>query len=557
MFRKIERSVLVSNGIAASRIGFRALRHVTAETLSLATPQAQRILRLYHLYRLTIGVMLVLLISSSLDAELLELADIDLFRTGCWLYLVFNILIVVLLERPTSQGQLFLLAVGDAFMLSALFYAGGGAPSGIGNLIIASVAISNVLLRKRPGLLIAAISAIGIIYLTFYISYHKPSAANHYVQAGSLGALCFAAALLVQALVRRLQVSEDIAEQRAADVNNLEELNALILQRMRTGILVLDAKRNVLLANQSALTLLGHEELLGRNIDDYSLPLVDRLRQWQVNPTLAPRSISTSAIGPVLRAGFIALTRGNHRHTLVFLEDLSQISQQAQQLKLAALGRLTAGIAHEIRNPLGAISHAAQLLGESEELDAADRRLSQIIQDQSRRMNLVIENVLQLSRRRQTEANLLDLKQWLEHFVSELGHSLTADQQVHLQTGPGLLTTRMDAEQLQQVMTNLVQNGLRYSAQYNERANVWLRLFHNPMSELPTLEVLDDGPGVAQEHLTKIFEPFFTTESNGTGLGLYLSRELCESNQANLDYSPREGGGSCMRITFAHPFKLS
>jgi two-component system sensor histidine kinase PilS (NtrC family) len=557
MFRKIERSVPVSNGIAASRTGFRAPRHVTAETLSLASPQAQRILRLYHLYRLTIGVMLVLLISSSLDAELLELADIDLFRTGCWLYLVFNILIVVLLERPTSQGQLFLLAVGDAFMLSALFYAGGGAPSGIGNLIIASVAISNVLLRKRPGLLIAAISAIGIIYLTFYISYNKPAAANHYVQAGSLGALCFAAALLVQALVRRLQVSEDIAEQRAADVTNLEELNALILQRMRTGILVLDARRTVLLANQSALTLLGHEELLGRNIDDYSLPLVDRLRQWQVNPTLAPRSISTSAIGPVLRAGFIALTRGNHRHTLIFLEDLSQISQQAQQLKLAALGRLTAGIAHEIRNPLGAISHAAQLLAESEELDDADRRLSQIIQDQSRRMNLVIENVLQLSRRRQTEANLLDLKQWLEQYVAELSDSLPANQQVNLETGPGLLTTRMDAEQLQQVMTNLVQNGLRYSAQYNERASVWLRLFHNPMSELPTLEVLDDGPGVAQEHLSKIFEPFFTTESNGTGLGLYLSRELCESNQANLDYSPREGGGSCMRITFAHPFKLS
>lgn len=530
---------------------------MTADTLSLTTPQAQRILRLYHLYRLTIGVMLVLLISSSLDAELLELADIDLFRTGCWLYLVFNILIVVLLERPTRQGQLFVLAVSDAFMLSALFYAGGGAPSGIGNLIIASVAISNVLLRKRTGLLIAAISAIGIIYLTFYISYHRPSAANHYVQAGSLGALCFAAALLVQGLVRRLQVSEDIAEQRAAVVDNLEELNALILQRMRTGILVLDAKRTVLLANQSALTLLGHEELLGKNIDDYSLPLVDRLRQWQVNPMLPPRSISTSAIGPVLRAGFIALTRGNHRHTLIFLEDLSQISQQAQQLKLAALGRLTAGIAHEIRNPLGAISHAAQLLGESEELDDADRRLSQIIQDQSRRMNLVIENVLQLSRRRQTEPQLLDLKQWLEQFVVELRSSLTVNQHVHLETGPGLLTTRMDAEQLQQVMTNLTQNGLRYSAQCNERAKVWLKLFHNPMSELPTLEVLDDGPGVAQEHLTKIFEPFFTTESNGTGLGLYLSRELCESNQANLDYSPREGGGSCMRITFAHPFKLS
>lgn len=530
---------------------------MTAETLSLSTPQAQRILRLYHLYRLSIGILLVLLISSSLDAELLQLADIELFRTGCWLYLVFNILVVVLLERPSRQAQLFTLAMADALTLCALFYAGGGAPSGIGNLIVASVAISNVLLRQRTGLLIAAVSAIGIIYLTFFISYHKPAAANHFVQAGSLGALCFAAALLVQTLARRLQLSEDIAEKRAADVDNLEQLNALILQRMRTGILVLDSNRQVLLANQSALTLLGHEHLLGEVIDAYSPQLVERLRQWLINPTLAPRSMTTSAIGPVLRPGFIALTRGSHRHTLVFLDDLSQISQQAQQLKLAALGRLTAGIAHEIRNPLGAISHAAQLLHESEELSGPDRRLSEIIQDQSRRMNLVIENVLQLSRRRQTEPHLLDLKPWLEHFVSDLRSRLSADQSVHLETGNGTLTTRMDAEQLQQVMTNLVQNGLRYSGRLHEKAQVWLKLFHDPHSELPSIEVLDNGPGVATEHLTKIFEPFFTTESKGTGLGLYLSRELCESNQANLDYTPREGGGSCMRITFAHPFKLS
>jgi len=530
---------------------------VTAETLSLATPQAQRILRLYHLYRLSIGILLVLLISTSLDAELLELANIELFRTGCWLYLVFNILVVVLLERPRQQGQLFTLALADAIMLCALFYAGGGAPSGLGNLIVASAAISNVLLRRRTGLLIAAVSAIGIIYLTFYISYNKPSAVNHFVQAGSLGALCFTAALLVQALARRLQLSEDIAERRAADVDNLEELNALILERMRTGILVLDASHKVLLANQSALTLLGHRQLLGEVIDPYSPQLIERLRQWQINSTLAPRSITTSSIGPVLRPGFIALSRGDQRHTLVFLDDLSQISQQAQQLKLAALGRLTAGIAHEIRNPLGAISHAAQLLHESEELTGADRRLSQIIQDQSRRMNLVIENVLQLSRRRQTEPHLLDLRQWLEHFANDLRSGLPADQSVHLDIGFGTLTTRMDAEQLQQVMTNLVQNGLRYSARLHERAQVWIRLFHDTQSDLPSLEVLDDGPGVATEHLTKIFEPFFTTESKGTGLGLYLSRELCESNQANLDYSPREGGGSCMRITFAHPFKLS
>ncbi len=530
---------------------------MTAESLSLVTPQAQRILRLYHLYRLAIGILLVLLISSSLDAQLLDLADTELFRTGCWLYLVLNILIVVLLERPSRQGELFTLAMADALMLSALFYAGGGAPSGIGNLLIASVAISNVLLRRNTGLLIAAVSAIGIIYLTFFISYHRPEASTHFVQAGSLGALCFAAALLVQALVRRLQLSEDIAEKRAADVNNLEELNALILQRMRTGILVLDARHEVLLANQSARTLLGFEHLLGEIIDDFSPQLIERLNHWQINPSMAPRSITTSAVGPVLRPGFISLSRGDHTHTLVFLQDLSQIAQQAQQLKLAALGRLTAGIAHEIRNPLGAISHAAQLLLESEELSTSDRRLNQIIDDQSRRLNLVIENVLQLSRRRQTEPQLLDLRQWLEQFVRDVRTDLSADQIVNLEIGPGNLTTHMDAEQLQQVMTNLLQNGLRYSARLNPQAQVWLYLFHDPLTDLPILELLDDGPGVAEEHLGKIFEPFFTTESKGTGLGLYLSRELCESNQANLYYTPREGGGSCMRITFAHPFKLS
>ncbi|MBI6796536.1 sensor histidine kinase [Pseudomonas syringae] len=530
---------------------------MTADSPSLVSPQAQRILRLYHLYRLTIGVVLVLLISSSLETELLQLANPNLFRSGCWLYLVFNILVVVLLERPSRQAQFFGLAMTDAIMLSALFYAAGGPSSGIGNLLIASVAISNVLLRGRIGLLIAAVSAIGIIYLTFYISFGTPSVSNDYVQAGSLGALCFAAALLVQALTARMQVSEVLAEQRAADVDSLEALNALILQRMRTGILVLDANHQVLLANQSALHLLSQEQLVGQMIDTCSPQLVERLRQWLVNPIMVPRSITTAPVGLVLQPSFATLNRGDQRQTLVFLEDLSQIAHQAQQLKLAALGRLTAGIAHEIRNPLGAVSHAAQLLNESEELSAADRRLGQIIHEQSGRIDRVIENVLQLSRRREAQPELLDLKTWLEHFVAEFRSSAAPNQAIHVDISPGTLTTRMDSGQLTQIMTNLLQNGLRYSGKNHPSAQVWLKLHNEPRSDLPTLEVLDDGPGVSEQHLSKIFEPFFTTESKGTGLGLYLSRELCESNQAHLEYAPRPTGGSCLRITFAHPFKTS
>jgi two-component system sensor histidine kinase PilS (NtrC family) len=266
---------------------------------------------------------------------------------------------------------------------------------------------------------------------------------------------------------------------------------------------------------------------------------------------LRPQSLKVAHNGLELQPSFITLSQSPHHQTLVFLEDLAQISQHAQQLKLAALGRLTAGISHEIRNPLGAISHAAQLLQESEELNGADRRLTQIIQDHSQRMNRVIENVLQLSRRQQTLPQRLDLKPWLEQFVAETRERATEGQQIHLRIGSGDLKTLMDPNQLTQILDNLLRNAWRHSALSHDPAQVWLELFVDADSQLPTLEILDNGPGVAPDHQAHLFEPFFTTSTQGTGLGLYLSRELCESNQARLDFKPRQGGG-CFRITFAH-----
>lgn len=357
--------------------------------------------------------------------------------------------------------------------------------------------------------------------------------------------------------MRRQEQTETLAEERAETVANLEELNALILQRMRTGILVVDSRQAILLANQAALGLLRQDDVQGASLGRHSPMLMHCMKQWRLNPSLRPPTLKVVPDGPTVQPSFISLNREDDQHVLIFLEDISQIAQQAQQMKLAGLGRLTAGIAHEIRNPLGAISHAAQLLQESEELDAPDRRLTQIIQDQSKRMNLVIENVLQLSRRRQAEPQQLDLKEWLQRFVDEYPGRLRNDSELHLQLGAGDIQTRMDPHQLNQVLSNLVQNGLRYSAQAHGRGQVWLSLARDPESDLPVLEVIDDGPGVPADKLNNLFEPFFTTESKGTGLGLYLSRELCESNQARIDYRNREEGGGCFRITFAHPRKLS
>lgn len=530
---------------------------MSQEILNLSGIQGRRILRLYNLYRLTIGAVLALLISSNLDAELLDLVHPELFRAGSWLYLAINIVLAMLVRSPRHPAQVFSLALIDVILLSGLFYTAGGIPSGIGTLLIVSVAIANILLRGRIGLLIAAMAAIGLIYLTFYLSLDWPAANNQFVQAGGFGALCFAAALFVQGLIRRAQASESLAAQRAADVANLEALNSLILQRMRTGILVLDKQHRALLANPATQNLLGRELTPGVLLDPLCPELIKRLQQWLHNPTMRPASLQAIPDGPVLQPSFAILQRGETNDTLVFLDDISQIAQHAQQLKLASLGRLTAGIAHEIRNPLGAISHAAQLLQESEYLDGHDKRLAQIIQDHSRRMNLVIENVLQLSRRRQAEPQLLDLKYWMHRFASEFRLNAASEQTLHLETSSGTLQTRMDPHQLNQVLTNLVENGMRYSARKNGKGQVWLKLFRDEESDLPVLEILDDGAGVAPDQALEIFEPFYTTDSKGTGLGLYISRELCESNQARLDYKAREGGGSCFRITFAHPRKLS
>src|SRR5690606_1268285 len=243
------------------------------------------------LYRVTVGLALVLLISSQLDSELLQLVHQELFRYGSWSYLILNVLMAALLQRPRHLARFFALALLDVLMLCALFYAAGGTPSGIGNLLVVAVAIANILLRGRIGLLIAAVAAIGMLSLTFYLSLSRPAATAQFVQAGALGALSFAAAIFLQGLPRRLQQSESLAEQRAVDVASLEALNALILQRMRTGILVLDKQHRVLLANQGALGMLGRSKLEGKVLDPYCPELVRRLQQWQHNPTLRPQSL--------------------------------------------------------------------------------------------------------------------------------------------------------------------------------------------------------------------------------------------------------------------------
>jgi two-component system, NtrC family, sensor histidine kinase PilS len=220
---------------------------------------------------------------------------------------------------------------------------------------------------------------------------------------------------------------------------------------------------------------------------------------------------------------------------------------------LAALGRLSASIAHEIRNPVGAMSHAAQLLGESPVLSAAEQRLTEIMRTNANRVSTIINNVLRLSKREETRFESITLESWTEEFHAEFCETM--------QLPPSRLITsdatpdvdvRVDPSQLRQIVWNLCENALKHGA--TGRGDEVVEIRHGRLSPTgrPFLQVMDRGAGVNPEHAERIFEPFYSG-GKGTGLGLFLARELAQTNGATLLYEPRHGGGSIFRLVFADP----
>ena len=290
--------------------------------------------------------------------------------------------------------------------------------------------------------------------------------------------------------------------------------------------------------------------------------LEEHIRLWQTYPHSRAPNLKIGDSGNNVRLRFANLDMGdnspqpNQSETLVYVEDTRALTREAQQLKLASLGRLTASIAHEIRNPLSSISHAAQLLAESPDLNTADTRLTEIIETNTQRVNQIIENVLQLSRRQAAKPEVLDLTPWVTQFVKDYEELHSGQVKIELIILGHSLQTRIDASHLSQVLTNLTDNGLRHNESATGEARLTIKVGVTDETEVPFLEVIDEGDGIAEENLTHIFEPFYTTEASGSGLGLYLSRELCEANHATLNYARDEQQKSCFRIDFSHPDRI-
>ncbi|HEX3949689.1 MAG TPA: ATP-binding protein [Steroidobacteraceae bacterium] len=528
----------------------------TDQIASRDPAMAWRVLAVLNLYRILVPLVLLGLYFLG-GARGFAVYSAEIFFGATVFYFCFGVVSVLFVRRrmASAQAQTILQAVVDMSVLVLLLHTCGGVASGLGVLFLVPVGALAFLLPPRSALFMAAVAAIAILSDTIWLQLGGTTDINSYATAGLLGAVLFLAAGAASFAAGRMRESEALVRQRDVDLANLAELSQYIVQHLRESLLVVDAADKIRLINESAAEILGDNHAVpGALVGEVSPRLVYSLSTWRQRDQGddSPSSFVAADGARVIQPHFAPLG-AEPGPTLIFLEDTSLLAERVQQGKLAALGRLSASIAHEIRNPVGAMSHAGQLLAESSNIGADERRLTDIIRSNSERVSTIINNVLQLSRREATKPTRLALGDWFEGFLSEFcGTMQVREAQIGFHEQAAGLEVRFDPSHLHQVVWNLCDNALKYGEPC-EGISLEIGLGRLNPSNRPFLEVLNRGPGIEPRLVDRIFEPFFTGRKGGTGLGLFIARELCQLNRAILLYEPREGHGSVFRIVFSDP----
>lgn len=518
-----------------------------------------RSLQLLNIYRLIIATLLF----SFNFVEITFIGKVQPGQTFFLLssfYLLFSVtcLIISMKAWLTLNKQVHINVVVDVISISLFTLMSGGISSGWGTLILAPIAGASLLLPGQTALLFASYGTVALILQEFYGDITGLITDTSYSQTGLLGIALFATAFLAITLAKRVSESVALAEKRGIDLANLAQLNHHLINRIESGIIVVDENDAIKLMNRAAYQLLNltthSANLKLRNV---CIELYHAHQQWlkmlnnQASGDLfqITRNNQSTLQARISKVGLRAEDKGS----VIYITDTSELNRQIQESKLASLGRLTASIAHEIRNPLGAISHAAQLLDESEQLCADNKRLANIIHDHTNRLNKIIESILRLSRKQGANLESFYLKPWLEAFVTEFQElNKLADGWCRVDIESAQMQVFSDTNHLHQVVWNLCTNAVKYAK--NEQENqpiVYFNAYINPATQTSYLDIVDKGPGISNSDQEKLFEPFYTTSSTGTGLGLYISRELCLSTGGDLSYSNIQSVGSCFKIRFA------
>jgi len=439
----------------------------------------------------------------------------------------------------------------DMLFLSLFYTVFGGLDSGLGVLLVFASASAAILLPLRMALFLAAIASIVITGQAFIADLFVQRGAGNLLSAGLLGFTNFLTAILVHLLAYWARDYRLTAERQQRRLTRLEQINELIIRRMRSGVLAVDQDGAIQMMNESAWFSLGSPPSTDRILHEVSPELSESLETWRSSPGTDPMPLTLNASQAQVVPKFVSLPGEQDIRVLVFLEDNDVVAQRALELSTRSLAKLSGSIAHEIRNPLAAISHAAQLLKESEDLVAPDQRLVDIINKQSRRMNDIVENILQLSRREKSRPDMFELGAWLDDWLREFRASVQQrDVRLNTEFEDGQALVMFDRSQLHQALWKLMENAVDHAGG-EEEPQITLRMSHQDRAGYCVLSVENNGPGIPADQLPHIFEPFFTTHQKGSGLGLYVARQLCEANQAELTADSTPGWRTRFHIRLA------
>lgn len=532
-------------------------------------PDSWHRLRLFNYFRGSISLLFITIYFNNWLLQLVPsgFANTELFIATSFAYFIASLIFItgINYRKPGLDKQVFIHSLIDIICIILLMHATGGIRSGLGMLLIISISMTSLFLQKKLAIIFAATAAISVIAEQIYSQLTFDAYTPAFTQAILLGILIFISTFLTIYTAKKLRETERLAEEKSHELETIVQMNEHIIKNMRTGILVIKNNGLVLMANNAALELLGNITINTRTkLEDISLPLSERFSEWITNRTSSQQPIQQAQGLPDLQPGFSQIEKGplnkgvQHKdkkykdrgRTLIFLEDASQLAQRFQQVKLASLGRLTASIAHEIRNPLAAINHAGQLLSETS-TEAADKKLTKIINTQANRLNSIVENVLQLSRQQRGTPEKIILSEWLRKFRKEfIATNKLQAYQIQINISPQDVIVYFDASQLHQVMWNLCSNAINHSKMSTANVMINIKGEIDTVFQQPYIDIIDNGPGIDKESQTHIFDPFFTTSSEGTGLGLYLTKEVVENNRAKIRHIPPATGGTCFRIYF-------
>ena len=510
----------------------------------------RRELWLYSVYRALEALMFGLLVLGPTN-DLIGgyLLHPELALVVLALYLPFSAAMILWSrsERHSVAQQVLAGTIVDILIANLFVYALPSATAPVALMLMLNVGAAALLMSLRLGIAAAALASI-----TFLLNYAIGSATGAFppgplAEPVMFSISFFAITVITHQIGKHMQEADSTAVKHAEELADLAQVNELIIRRMRTGVLLVDREANIRLANEASMLLLGEGASGTTSLAEAAPELALRLSEWLRNGlgNDTPLRLGGEQFEVVPR--FVRLL-ANSDHVLIFLDDTSLVSRRAESLTLAAMGRFSASLAHEIRNPLAAISYAAQLLEESKDLPAIDRQMVEIILKQCQRTNIIVESVLGLARRERATAEHVELVGFLRNFIEELGQSSPDEiKNITLATSQPLVPALVDPRHLHQVVTSMVQNARRHGHLPGEPARITLHAYR--LNETPVVDIIDRGPGIPEAVVPQLFRPFFTTSEHGTGLGLYIARELCRANGASLDYVPLPGGGCCFRIT--------